>query len=206
MYLFIFTFLLVIFQYVNSKNIIENYDKKLTNYIAKNESLKDSIQFLKDREAENIYSFRFDTNDDAMTYIEDEGFKISEFIPFIKDELYALNVYDTEDHPLVPYASMTENKMLIDQIRMLNHKWIIAPSKPKISTQIQPKSFSVISKKASLSRKVWPLIRKAISAVNIIIYLISKFPAQSNPERDALHSIIPEYILKSCIRGAVKPS
>ena len=126
MYLFIFTFLLVIFQYVNSKNIIENYDKKLTNYIAKTESLEDSIRVMKDREAENTYSFRFDTNDDAMTYIEDEGFKISEFIPFIKDELYALNIYDTEDHPLVPYASMTENKMLIDQIRMLNHKWIIA--------------------------------------------------------------------------------
>ena len=47
-------------------------------------------------------------------------------MPFIKDELINLNIYDTEDHPLVPYASMTGNKMLIDQIRMLNHKWIIA--------------------------------------------------------------------------------
>ena len=37
-----------------------------------------------------------------------------------------LNVYETEDHPLVPYASMSGQKMLIDQIRMLNHKWIIA--------------------------------------------------------------------------------
>ena len=61
-----------------------------------------------------------------MTYIEKEGFRISEFIPFIKDQLLELNVYETEDHPLVPYASMTENKMMIDQIRMLNHKWIIA--------------------------------------------------------------------------------
>ncbi|WP_026752874.1 hypothetical protein [Sediminibacter sp. Hel_I_10] len=126
MYLFIFTLLLVIFQFVNSKSIIENYDEKLTNYMEKNTVYKDSIQLLKDREASNIYSFNFETNDDAMTYIENEGFKISEFIPFIKDELYELNVYDTEDHPLVPYASMTENKMLIDQVRMLNHKWIIA--------------------------------------------------------------------------------
>ena len=126
MYLFIFTLLLVIFQYVNSKKIIENYDKKLSNYIEKNDILEDSIQFMKDREADNSYSFRFDTNDSAMTYIEKEGFRISEFIPFIKDQLFELNVYDTEDHPLVPYASMTENKMMIDQIRMLNHKWIIA--------------------------------------------------------------------------------
>ncbi len=28
--------------------------------------------------------------------------------------------------PLVPYASMTDNKMAIDQIKLLNHKWIIA--------------------------------------------------------------------------------
>ncbi len=126
MYLFIFTLLLVIFQYVSSKNIIESYDNKLTKYIAKNDVLEDSIQLMKDRETEQIYGFRFDTNDDAMTYIEREGFVISEFIPFIKDQLYELNVYDTEDHPLVPYASMTKNKMLIDQVRLLNHKWIIA--------------------------------------------------------------------------------
>ena len=125
-YLFIFTLLLVIFQYVNSKNIIENYDQKLTNYMAKNTQLKDSILVLEDRKAFDIYAFKFDTNDDAMTYWENEGYRISEFVPFIKDELMNLNIYDTEDHPLVPYASMTDNKMLIDQIRMLNHKWIIA--------------------------------------------------------------------------------
>lgn len=126
MYLFIFTFLLVIFQFVNSKNIIEDYDKKLTNYMEKNTSLRDSIRLMEDEKALDIYTFKFDTNDDAMIYWEKQGFQISEFVPFIKDELMNLNIYDTEDHPLVPYASMTDKKMLIDQIRMLNHKWIIA--------------------------------------------------------------------------------
>ncbi len=102
MYLFIFTLLLVIFQYVNSKNIIESYDDKLTNYIEKNEVYRDSIQLLIDKESANIYSFNFDTNDDAMTYIENEGFVISEFIPFIKDQLLELNVYDTEDDTTRP--------------------------------------------------------------------------------------------------------
>lgn len=125
-YLFIFTLLLVIFQYVNSKNIIENYDQRLTNYMEKNAQLKDSILMMEDSKAFDIYSFKFDTNDDAMTYWENEGYRISEFVPMIKDELMNLNIYDTEDHPLVPYASMTNQKMLIDQIRMLNHKWIIA--------------------------------------------------------------------------------
>lgn len=126
MYLFIFTLLLVIFQFVNAKNIIENYDQKLTRYMAKTEQLKDSIRGMEDNKATDLYSFKFDTNDDAMTYWENEGYRISEFVPFIKDELMNLNIYETDDHPLVPYASMTDNKMLIDQIRMLNHKWIIA--------------------------------------------------------------------------------
>ncbi|MGB3606570.1 hydrolase [Psychroserpens sp.] len=125
MYLFIFTFLLVIFQFVNSKSIIESYDDKLTNYMDKNTELKDSIRGIEENTANNLYTFKFDTNDDAMTYWEDRGYRISEFVPFIKDELINLNVYDTEDHPLVPFASMTGNKMRIDQIRLLNHKWII---------------------------------------------------------------------------------
>lgn len=126
MYLFIFTLLLVIFQFVNSKNIIEDYDKKLTNYMEDNTHLKDSIRVIQDNATANLYAFKFDTNDDAMTYWEDDGYRISEFIPFITDELMNLNIYDTEDHPLVPYASMSGKKMVIDQIRMLNHKWIIA--------------------------------------------------------------------------------
>jgi hypothetical protein len=125
MYLFIFTLLLVIFQFVNSKNIIENYDMKLTNYMEANTQLKDSIQRMQDTNAEDLYAFKFDTNDDAMTYWENRGFRISEFVPVIKDGLISLNDYDTEDHPLVPFASMSGKKMRIDQIRMLNHKWII---------------------------------------------------------------------------------
>jgi len=126
MYLFIFTLLLVIFQFVNSKNIIEGYDQKLTNYMEVNTHLKDSIRMMQDDMVSDLYTFKFDTNEDAMIYWEEQGFRISEFVPFIKDELMSLNIYDTEDHPLVPYASMTGQKMLIDQIRMLNHKWIVA--------------------------------------------------------------------------------
>ncbi|MDG5491911.1 hydrolase [Psychroserpens sp. SPM9] len=125
MYLFIFTLLLVIFQFVNSKNIIEDYDQKLTNSMEENTQLKDSIRMIADDKASDIYTFRFDTNDDAMTHWEKKGFRISEFVPLIKDGLMSLNEYETEDHPLVPFASMSGNKMRIDQIRMLNHKWII---------------------------------------------------------------------------------
>ena len=125
MYLFIFTLLLVLFQFVNSKSIIEDYDKKMTNIETKNASFADSITALMDANFE-LSRFSLEFNDDAMSYYEDQGFKISDLVPFIKDELYKLNVYEGDDHPLVPYASMTGNKMMINSIRLLNHKWIIA--------------------------------------------------------------------------------
>ncbi|WP_387962097.1 hydrolase [Geojedonia litorea] len=110
---------------MNSKHIIEDYDKKLTTSLAKENTYKDSILTLKDNNFE-LMRFSIEFNDDAMSYFEDQGYRISELVPFIKDELYKLNVYEGEDHPLVPYASMTGNKMLINSVRLLNHKWIIA--------------------------------------------------------------------------------
>ena len=104
MYLFIFTLLLVIFQFVNSKNIIEGYDQKLTNYVEANTKLKDSIRIMQDDMVSDLYVFKFDTNEDAMVYWEEQGYRISEFVPFIEDELMNLNIYETEDHPLVPYG------------------------------------------------------------------------------------------------------
>jgi len=123
MYLFVFTLLLVIFQYVNSKNIIEKYEKDIVISKEKVSTYKDSIVTLQDENLELMY-FNLENNEDAISYFEKKGFNVSELIPFIKDELYKLNEVKGE-HPLVPYASMTDGKMLINNIRLLNHKWII---------------------------------------------------------------------------------
>jgi len=110
---------------MNSKSIIEDYDKKLTKLEEKEVVYKDSIKKLEHQNFE-LMRFSLEFNDDAMSYFEDQGYKISELVPFIKDELYKLNVYEGDDHPLVPYASMTGNKMMINSIKLLNHRWIIA--------------------------------------------------------------------------------
>jgi len=125
MYLFIFSLLLILFLFMNSKSIIEDYDKNLSKMEARAEVYEDSIKTLKD-ENFDLMRFSLEFNDDSMSYFEDQGYKISELIPFIKDELYKLNVYEGDDHPLVPYASMTGNKMMINSIRLLNNRWIIA--------------------------------------------------------------------------------
>jgi tetratricopeptide (TPR) repeat protein len=124
LYLFVFSLLLVIFQYVNSKSIIEKYEKDIIKAKEKVSMYKDSILALQDDNLELMY-FNLENNEDAISYFEKKGLNVSELIPFIKDELYNLNEAKGE-HSLIPYAAMTDGKMLINNIRLLNHKWIIA--------------------------------------------------------------------------------
>ena len=124
MYLFMFTALLVIFQYVNSKSILDKYEKDIAEYKERISTYKDSIVIIEDKNLELMY-FNLEHNDDAINYFEDKDLSANDLIPFIKDELYKLNEVKGE-HPLVPYASMTDGKMMINNIKLLNHKWILA--------------------------------------------------------------------------------
>jgi len=124
LYLFVFALLLVLFQYVNSKNVFESYESKLNKVDERVVALKDSIMTLEDELLDLMY-FNLENNDDALSYFERDGYDTSELIPFIKDEIYKLNETKGE-HPLVPYASMSGGKILINKVRLLNHKWILA--------------------------------------------------------------------------------
>lgn len=124
LYLFVFALLLIIFQYVNSKNVFEVYESKLNKADERVEAYKDSIMSLNDELLDLMY-FNLENNDDALSYFERDGYDTSELIPFIKDEIYKLNE-SKDEHPLVPYVSMTDGRMLINKVRLLNHKWILA--------------------------------------------------------------------------------
>ena len=124
MYLFIFSILLVLFQYVNSKRLFEDLNSKLDNFQLANTKYKDSIVSLRD-ELANLSHFGIEGNEDALTYFENDGYNTSELIPLIKDELYNLNEVKGE-HPIIPYASDEGRRMLINTVKILNHRWIIA--------------------------------------------------------------------------------
>lgn len=124
MYLFIFSVLLILFQYVNYKGMYEEEMKQLDSLKNKTEKLKDSIAILEDDILE-LSHFNLERNEDAISYFEKDGYNVDELIPFIKDELYQLNVVKGE-HPLIPYSSEDGGKMLINTVKLLNHKWIIA--------------------------------------------------------------------------------
>ncbi|GAA4231913.1 hypothetical protein GCM10022291_05410 [Postechiella marina] len=116
--------LLVLFQYVSAKRIFEDQDIKLTNYRAKLKTFKDSIVALND-DMVNQSHFNLNRNEDAISYFEKEGLDVATLIPFIKDELYRLNEVKGQ-HPIVPYASGEGRRMMINTVKILNHKWIIA--------------------------------------------------------------------------------
>ncbi|GAA4270224.1 hydrolase [Hyunsoonleella aestuarii] len=124
LYLFIFASLLALFQYINAKRVIEELNKKSQNCSNALVTYKDSVAFLSNKMLE-LSHFNLERNEDALSYFENDGYKTDELIPFIKDELYKLNEIKGE-HPIVPYAASEGRKMMINTVKMLNHKWIIA--------------------------------------------------------------------------------
>lgn len=125
MYLFIFAVLLVIFQYANAKNILESYRIKTEKKEAQVEKLKDSVQKLFDRNYD-LSLFTITNNDDALSYFEDTDLNRDNIEAMVMDALYNTNTYTGDEHPLVPYMSMTDTKIIINQARVVNHKWVLA--------------------------------------------------------------------------------
>ena len=123
-YLFIFTVLLVIFQYVNSKRLFEDANNRIANYKALAEKQKDSIVKLQ-HDLLDAKHFNLERNEDAISYFENDGHDIYDLIPHIKDKLYELNEAKGQ-HPIVPYAASEGRKIVINTVKILNHKWIIA--------------------------------------------------------------------------------
>lgn len=124
MYLLVFSILLILFQYVNAKRVFEDMNNKLGNYKTQLVKYKDSVLVLQDNILE-VSHFNLNRNEDAISYFESHGYNVTELIPYIKDELYRLNEV-TGEHPVVPYASSEGRKMMINTVKLLNHKWIIA--------------------------------------------------------------------------------
>jgi hypothetical protein len=117
--------LLIIFQYVNSKNIIDKYEVDIKKYKTKIVQNDSTIASLDDQNFELSY-FSIDRNDNALDYFVVQGYDVDELIMAIKEGLYAMNNYEGDDHPIVPFVSMTDSKLLINKVRIMNHKWIVA--------------------------------------------------------------------------------
>tara|TARA_B110000037_G_scaffold93292_1_gene109824 strand:+ start:201 stop:692 length:492 start_codon:yes stop_codon:yes gene_type:complete len=120
-YLFSFVALILVFQIVNSNKIMMDQQSRLEKKQSQLKALKDSLKVEKRRFFENVY-FSLDTNEEALVYFDDLDFPVTSML--LKDAIYDINLLG-EDKSLVPYAQMG-GKFLVNKIKVLNHKWIIA--------------------------------------------------------------------------------
>ncbi|MDC1402148.1 hydrolase [Flavobacteriaceae bacterium] len=120
-YLFVFTALILVFQLVNSSKVVNYQVEMIQEKIARIDTLRQQLDKSVQAYADDVY-FSLDRNEEAMAYFED--LSIEDLITRIKDKVYDSNAIKG-DNPLVPFTG-TGGKFLINKVKILNHKWLIA--------------------------------------------------------------------------------
>ena len=116
-----FTALVLIFQLVNSKKILDDQAERLVKLKSDKESYEDSVLKLQSQ-LDEVNDFTLVGNDYALEYFKNTN--IDNIANQIKDQLYEKNLLK-DKNDLIPYKTMNRN-FLINKIKVLNHKWLIA--------------------------------------------------------------------------------
>ena len=118
LYGIVFSVLINIFQFVNSSNILKRSEEVAT--ISKKELKKaqDTIAILRDNDM-----FSLTTNENAQEYYFEYDIKALQ--TKVKEDLTAFNA-DKKGNKYVSYDQIGDNPFLINNIKILNHRWIIA--------------------------------------------------------------------------------
>lgn len=118
LYGLVFSVLINIFQMVNSSNILKRSEEVST--ISKKElkKAKDSIAKLLDND-----KFSLDNNEFAQEYYFEHNLKALK--TKVKEDLIAFNA-DKRGNKYVSYDQISESPFLINDVKILNHRWIIA--------------------------------------------------------------------------------
>jgi len=128
LYLFLLTALLLLFVFVNTKKDIKAYEGKIRkiekSFKDKENAYQDTIANLR-IEAIELGDFSLVEDAYAIEHLYKEGIDFKELIPHVEDQLISMNLQEG-GNPLVPYAAMYGDRIMINSMKMLNHKWIIA--------------------------------------------------------------------------------
>lgn len=128
LYLFLLTALLLLFVFVNTKKDMKAYEEQIIKIEKrleeKENSYQDTIANLR-IEAIELGDFSLIEDAYAIEHLYKEGIDYKELISHIEDQIIDLN-FNKEGNPLVPYAAMHGDRMMINSMKMLNHRWIIA--------------------------------------------------------------------------------
>lgn len=120
LYLFVFSFLINIFQYVNSTKILEAKDKEV-------EKAKKHLAESRDSLAVAEYNDYFDitSDEDAQDYFFNQNLDYLKVMERVNEDLVSLNT-NPNGNPLIPYDPIEGKQFLINKAKILNHRWIIA--------------------------------------------------------------------------------
>lgn len=122
LYLFILSVLLNVFTYMYFTKKVKFEEDRITNFQKESKAKKDSIAALNSQVLDANY-FSLEYNDNAMEYFD--KFDINQLSTEIRDEISSLNE-KPEGNPLTKYDMINGNKAIINRVKILNSRWIIA--------------------------------------------------------------------------------
>ena len=125
LYLFILAVLFNVFTYMY-------YSKELAfqqnRYVKIEKKLKDSLNSNANKLSESNY-FSLAKNENAQNYFNPDNatktIQVEKLIPFVTEKLMDLNA-NPKGNPYVGQDQIGANKFIINKVRILNHRWIIA--------------------------------------------------------------------------------
>lgn len=126
LYLFITAILMNVFTYMfYSKEV--KFEKE--RYAKTTQKLRDSISLVSNKLAESGY-FSLEYNENAQNYFDNSaaGGKIIQYeklIPVVTEKLLDLNS-NPNGNPFTGQDKIGDKKFIINKIKVLNHRWIIA--------------------------------------------------------------------------------
>ncbi|WP_338374986.1 hydrolase [uncultured Flavobacterium sp.] len=141
LYLFIFSLLINIFQYVNSNKILDAKEKQIVDTKRHLKISRDSLRLMSENN-----SFDLKNNDNAQEYFYNKGIDFNKVIEKVNNDINALNA-TKGGNPLIPYDMIDGKPFLVNRIKMVNHRWVIAEySNGKIWGEVLLKYFIVEDK------------------------------------------------------------
>ena len=125
LYLFIFSFVINFFIYMYYSGQLKHNEVRVTAMQTKLKKAQDSIKINNEKLEDEKY-FDLEYNDNAIDYYVDKGFTDTPaLVAKIKDGINTLNE-NPNGNPLTQNEPIDGKKFLINKIKILNNRWIIA--------------------------------------------------------------------------------
>jgi hypothetical protein len=119
LYGLIFSILVNIFQLMYASKKISFEEDRFEKYRIK---MNDSINKIAIEKEEGDY-FSLAYNENAQNYLE--NYDVNKLMPYIKEKIMEMND-NPNGNKLIPFDKINQTKMIVNRVRFLNHRWIIA--------------------------------------------------------------------------------